>query len=130
MSNTTDAATTAPTTPTVDMPGQVPGPSISPELLAGLNDLVTYYEREAAARPNDPAAAELAATTRANLTKAMAQTGQQLPEPDTRNDFERRRDDLDAYCDDLLKRDNIDPEIRAAMAQAAADVRRRHGRGS
>ena len=125
----TTTAPTAAAAPTVDTPGQMPGPSISPELLATMHDLVTHYEREAAARPNDHATAELAATTRANLTKAMAQTGQTIAPVDTRNDFERRRDDLDAYCDDILKREDIPAEIREAMAQAAADVRRRHWRG-
>jgi hypothetical protein len=125
-----DTPTTTPAAPTVDTPGQIPGPSISAEFLATLHDLAARFEREAAARPHDPVAAELAASTRANLTRAMAQTGATLPEPDLRNDFERRRDELDTYCDDILKRDDIDPEIRVSMAQAAAGVRRRYGRGS
>jgi hypothetical protein len=112
------------------MPDRMPGPSVSPETLVQMQALVTQYERDLAARPNDPLVAEALAGTRRNLEKALAVTGQRLPEPDLRNDFERRRDDLDLYSDALLERDDIDPEIRAAMAQAAAAVRRRHGRGS
>jgi hypothetical protein len=129
MPSDTPTTTTTPP-PTVDLPDQMPGPRVSPEFLTTMHDLAARFEREAAARPNDTTAAELAATTRANLTKAMAQTGATLPEADARNDFERRRDDLDAYCDDLLKRDDIPAEIREGMAQAAAAVRRRHNRGS
>jgi len=109
---------------------RMPAPRVSEKLLTGMNDLVQRLERDLAANPTDRATREVLEVTKANLAKALATTGQTLAPPDTRNEFERRRDDLDRYVDDLIKSGAIPDEMREAMAQSAAAVRRRHGRGS
>ena len=117
--------------PPVAVPDQrMAPPSVSPEVLASMQALIAQCQREVIERPADPLPRELLVITQNNLDRALAKTGQQVPSPDTRNEFERRRDETDDYVNGLLDREDIPAEIREAMAKAAADVRRRHGRGN